>query len=175
MISLTEANLLDVIRRKTLGLAAGRDCASGLPGVHLERMSLQPLLSLIGMLGRRRLVVDNDSDRRNSQHIVSAAASVLADWPNNFFLLLQAIGDGLSTDSSIGVARGRFSAIYRSLINLRRILPAEQADFLRIAFLDFLMNHRRPGFVDRKLMKQLRTNESERFISRAALARRYSE
>ena len=43
------------------------------------------------MLGRRRMVVDKDSDRRNSQHIVSAAASVLADWPNNFFRLLRGI------------------------------------------------------------------------------------
>ena len=57
-------------------------------------MSLQPLLSLIGILGRRRMVVDNDSDRRNSQRTVFAAASVLADWPN-FFRLLRGITEGM--------------------------------------------------------------------------------
>ena len=105
-ISGAEADLLDIMRRKILGLAAGRDYASGLPGSHLEVMSLQPLLSLVGMLGRRRMVVDNDSDRRNSQRIVFAAASVLADWPNNFFRLLRGITEGMPTDSSTGVARG---------------------------------------------------------------------
>ena len=128
-ISGAEADLLDIMRRKTLGLAAGRDYASGLPGSYLEVMSLQPLLSLVGMLGRRRMVVDNDSDRRNSQRIVFAAASVLADWPNNFFRLLRGITEDMPTDSSTGVARGRLSGIYRSLFSLRRIMPTEQADF----------------------------------------------
>ncbi len=94
-------------------LSAGRGYASGLPGSYLEVMSLQPLLSLVGMLGRRRMVVDNDSDRRNSQRIVFAAASVLADWPNNFLRLLREITEEMPTDSSAGVARGRLSGIYR--------------------------------------------------------------
>ena len=156
-ISSAESDLLDIIRRKTLGLAAGRDYASGLPGSYLEVMSLQPLLSLVGMLGRRRMVVDNDSDQRNSQRIVFAAASVLADWPTNFFRLLRRITEGRPTDSSTGVARGRLGGIYRSLLNLRRIMPTEQADFLRIAFLDFVRNDWKPAFTDQKLMSRLRT------------------
>ncbi len=172
-ISGAEADLLDIMRRKTLGLAASRDYASGLPGSHLEVMSLQPLLSLVGMLGRRRMVVDNDSDRRNSQRIVFAAASVLAEWPNNFFRLLREITEEMPTDSSTGVARGRLSGIYRSLCSLRGILPTVHGDFLRIAFLDFIKNDWRPAFIDQKLMRQLRTGQSERFISKAAFARRY--
>src|SRR5271157_5729147 len=172
-ISMAESDLLDIVRRKILGLAAGRDYASGLPGSYLEVMDLQPLLSLVGMLGRRRMIVDNDSDRRNSQRIVFAAASVLADWPNNFSRLLREITEGVPTDSSRGVARGRLSGVYRSLLNLRRIMPTEEADFLRIAFLDFVRNDLRPDFIDQKLMKRLRTGQSERFISKAAFARRY--
>ena len=172
-ISGAEADLLDVIRRKILGLAAGRDYASGLPSSYLEVMSLQPMLSLVGMLGRRRMVVDNDSDRRNSQRVVFAAASVLADWPNNFFRLLRRITEGRPTYSSTGVARGRLGGIYHSLLHLKRIMPTEQADFLRIAFLDFIRNDWRPDFIDQKLMKRLRTGRSERFISNAAFARRY--
>jgi TniQ protein len=172
-ISRAEADLLDIMRRKTLGLPAGRDYASGLPGSYLEVMSLQPMLSLVGMLGRRRMVVDNDSDRRNSQRIVFAAARVLAEWPNNFFRLLREITKGGPTDPSTGIARGRLSGIHRSLLNLRRIMPTEQADFLRIAFLDFVMNCWRPDFIDQKLMSRLRTSQFERFISRAAFARRY--
>src|SRR5271157_1519605 len=129
----------------------------------------------VGTPGRRRMVVDNDSDRRNSQRIVFAAARVLADWPNNFLRLLREITEGMSanSDSSNGVARGKLGGIYRSLLNLRRIMPTEQADFLRIAFLDFVRNDWRPDFIDQKLMKRLRTGQSERFISRAAFARRY--
>ncbi len=172
-ISGAEADLLDLIRRKILGLTAGRDYASGLPGSYLEVMSLQPLLSLVGMLGRRRMVVDNDSDRRNSQRVVFAAASVLADWPNNFFRLLRGITEGMSadSDSSTGVARGRLGGVYRSLLNLRRIVPTAQGDFLRIAFLDFIRNDLKPDFIDQKLMRRLRTGQSERFISKAAFAR----
>src|SRR5271157_2852603 len=172
-ISGAEADLLDIMRRKVLGLAAGRNYASGLPGSYLEAINLQPLLSLIGMLGRRRMVVDNDPDRRNSQPIVFAAASVLADWPNNFFRLLRGITEEMPTDSSTGVARGRLSGIYRSLFSLRGTLPAAQGDFLRIAFLDFIENHWKPAFIDQKLMRRLRTDHSERFISKAAFARRY--
>src|SRR5271157_3398933 len=43
VISLAEADLLNLIRRKTLCLAVGRDYPSGLPGSHLELMNLQPL------------------------------------------------------------------------------------------------------------------------------------
>src|SRR5208283_259785 len=172
-ISGAEADLLDLIRRKILGLAAGPDYASGIPGSYLEIMNLQPLLSLVGMLGRRRMVVDKESDRKNPQRIVFAAAGVLADWPNNFFRLLRGITEEMPTDSSTGVARGRLSGIYRSLFSLRGTLPTAQGDFLRIAFLDFIRNDLRRDFIDQKLMKRLRTGQPERFISRAAFARRY--
>jgi hypothetical protein len=172
-ISGAEADLLDIMRRKVLGLAAGRNYASGLPGSYLEAIDLQPLLSLVGMLGRRRMVVDNDSDRRNSQPIVFGAASVLADWPDNFFRLLRGIKETMPTDSSTGVARGGFSGIYRSLFSRRGTLPTTQGDFLRVAFLDFIRNDWKPDFIDQKLMKRLRTGQSERFVSRAAFARRY--
>jgi len=172
-ISGAQADLLDIMRRKALGLSAGRDYASGLPGSYLEVMSLQPLLSLVGMLGRRRMVIDNDSDRRNSQRIVFAAASVLGDWPTNFFRLLREITEEMPTDSSAGVARGRLSGIYRSLFSLRGILPAAEGDFLRTAFLGFVRDDWKPAFIDQKLMRRLGTDQSERFISRAAFARRY--
>ena len=172
-ISAAEADLLDIMRRKILGLAAGRDYDSRLPSSHLEVMRLQPLLLVVAMLGRRRMIVDQDSDRRNPRHIVFAAASVLADWPNNFFWLLRGITESEPKESSTGVARGRLSGIYRSLLSLRRIKPTEQADFLRVAFLGFIRNDWRPDFIDQKLMKRLRTNQSERFISKAAFARRY--
>ena len=172
-ISEAEADLLDIMRRKILGLAAGRDYASRLPSSYLEVMRLQPLLSVVAMLGRRRMVVDQDSDRRNPRRIVSAAASVLADWPNNFFRLLRGITEGMPKGYSTGVGRGRLSGIYRSLLSLRRIKPTEQADFLRVAFLGFIRNDWRPDFIDQKLMKRLRNGQSERFISKAAFARRY--
>lgn len=172
-ISIAESDLLDIIRRKILGLAAGRDYDSRLPSSHLEVMRLQPLLSVVAMLGRRRMIVDQDSDRRNPRRIVSAAASVLADWPNNFCRLLRGITESMPKESSTGVGRGGLSGIYRSLLSLKRIKPTEQTDFLRVAFLGFIRNDWTPDFIDQKLMKRLRTGQSERFISKAAFARRY--
>ena len=46
-ISGAEADLLDIMRRKTLGLAAGRDYASGLPGSYLE-VHESPATAVIG-------------------------------------------------------------------------------------------------------------------------------
>ncbi len=97
----------------------------------------------------------------------------LRNWPNNFVRLLRGITEGVPPDASTGVARGRLGGVYRSLLNLRRIMPPEQADFLRTAFLDFIRNDWRPDFVDQKLMRRLRTDHSERFISKAEFARRY--
>ncbi len=44
---------------------------------------------------------------------------------------------------------------------------------MRVAFLGFIRNDWKPDFIDQKLMKHLRTGQSERFISKAAFARRY--
>ena len=63
--------------------------------------------------------------------------------------------------------------LYRSLFSLRGILPTAQGDFLRIAFLRYIKNDWKPVFIDQKLMRHLRTGQADRFISKAAFARRY--
>jgi len=52
-------------------------------------------------------------------------------------------------------------------------MPTAQGDFLRVAFLDFIRNDWKPAFIDQRLMRRLRTGQSERFISKSAFARRY--
>ena len=172
-ISLAEADLLDIVRRKTLGLGSAAECASGLPSSHLEVMSLRSLLALIGILGKRRLVVEGNGDRKNPRRIALAAAKVLADWPNNFCRLLGAMEAGLPENSSRGVSRGELRGIYSSLFKQKWITPTEHADFLRTAFLEFMKNRQGTSFIDSKLMKRVRAAEPERFVSRAAFARRY--
>jgi hypothetical protein len=172
-LSGAEAELLDIIRRKALGLAAATEYDSGLPSSHLQAMNLRALLSLITILGNRRLVAENYPDRTDRHRLVLAAAQVLAHWPNNFFCLLRAIGEGLPMSSARGVSRGEFRGIYSSLFKQKWITPTEHADFLRLAFLDFMTNHWGGSIVDKKLMRRLRTGQSERFISQAAFARRY--
>ena len=95
--------------------------------------------------------------------------------PAGTFCLLEAGEhvDFCCAQGGTGVARGRLGGIYRSLLNFGRIIPKEQADFLRIAFFDFVRNDWNPAFVDQKRMRRLRTDQSERFISKAAFARRY--
>jgi hypothetical protein len=118
-IGLAEADLLDIVRRKILGLASATGYASGLPYSHLQLMSLRSLLSLVAILGKRSLTVENDSERKNPQRVVLAAANVLADWPSNFFRLLRAIAEGLPQNSSSGVSRGPISW------NIHLIIQAE--------------------------------------------------
>src|SRR5271165_7298562 len=78
-----------------------------------------------------------------------------------------------SSASSTSPASKCWSDIYETASSLRGTLPTAQGDFLRIAFLDFIENHWKPAFIDQKLMRRLRTDQPERFISKAAFARRY--
>ncbi|HSY35606.1 MAG TPA: TniQ family protein [Acidobacteriaceae bacterium] len=88
IIAKPQLQLLDLIRRKTLGDLTMRsdDC---IPERQFENMSLQEILSTVRMLGKARMGASGRKPSNWPSDIVPAAANVLADWPSNFHRLLK--------------------------------------------------------------------------------------
>ena len=152
-ISVAEASLLGIVRNRALHLAPSTENPSRLPLAGLQSMDLRTLLFVILTLGKRRLIADS-ADWRDSKSLIRAAAHVLENWPANFFGLLQEIGAKASTQTTNGSVRQQFSNIYWVLFKYKIIGKPEQAHFLRIAFLDFALNHWGRGFVDQRLIRR---------------------
>jgi hypothetical protein len=120
-------------------------------------------------LGKHRLIADGITSLKDEFGIISASARVLLDWPKNFIELLMDLGGRFQANGKGGI-RKQFESIYHALFKNRAIKPSEQADFLRVAFLEFAMNHWDRGFADSKLLKRLRGNATNRFITRSEFA-----
>ncbi len=170
-ISEAEASLLDVIRRRALTLPARKENLAALPQDQLMAMSLRSLLAVVRTLGKYRMVADADLGGTKKERIASDASRVLTDWPKNFIHLFTDLGRTLPATSVGGVGK-QFSSIYSSLFKSKAIRPREQTDFLRVAFLDFAMNHWGRGFVDHKLLKQLGAPASKRYLTQTEFAAR---
>jgi hypothetical protein len=168
-ISNVEAALLDVIRCNALGVPADDENPLVLPREQLLAMNLRSMLMVIRTLGRHRLIADSDTGVKGEFQIISAAASVLLQWPTNFIALLKDLGKGIEVNGEGGV-RKQFSSIYHGLFKNRAINPREQADFLRVAFLEFAEHHWDRGIVDHKLLNQVRGSVKKRFITQSELA-----
>ena len=118
-------------------------------------MNLRSMLLVVRTLGRHRLIADGSTNLEDERQLISASARVLLDWPKNFIALLLDIGHRLQPSAKGGV-RKQFEPIYSALFKNRAINPREQTDFLRVAFLEFAENHWDRGYVDSKLLKQVR-------------------
>jgi hypothetical protein len=153
-ISVAEVSLLGIVRNKALHLAPSTENLSGLPRAGLQSMDLRTLLCVILTLGKWRLIADSE-DWQDSKSLIRAAAHVLENWPANFFGLLGEIGAKASTRTTNGSVRQQFVNVYGVLFKYKTIGKSEQADFLRIAFLDFALNHWGRGFVDQRLIRRL--------------------
>jgi hypothetical protein len=164
-----EASLLDVIRRKVLALAAGDENPADLPQDQLMAMNLRSLLAVIRILGKHRVIADGNPEDFSEKSLISAAAQVFMDWPKNFIALFTDLGRSLPATPASGVGR-QFAGIYTSLFKSEAIKPREQTDFLKVAFLDFAMNHWGRGIVDHKLMKQLGASVSKRYLTQTEFA-----
>ena len=164
-----DAALLDIIRRKVLGLPAPDENSPSLPRDHLIAMNLRSMLLVVRALGRHRLIADGSTSLEDERQLISAAARVLLDWPKNFIALLLDIGERRRPSGKGGV-RKQFESIYGALFKNRAINPRQQTDFLREAFLDFAENHWDRGYVDPKLLKQARGKVSSRFVTRSEFA-----
>ena len=164
-----DAALLDIIRRKVLGLPTDGENSLSLPRDQLMEMNLRSMLLVIRALGRYRLIADGSTSLKNERQLISAASRVLLDWPKNFIALLLDVGKRILPNGKGGV-RKQFEPIYGALFKNRAINPRQQTDFLREAFLDFAENHWDRGYVDPKLLKQARGKASSRFVTRSEFA-----
>ena len=168
-ISETEASLLDLIRRKALSCTPDQDNPMGLPQDQLMAMGLRSMLLVIRTIAKHRMLADRRADRSNAREIVSAAARVLVDWPKNFIALLEDIGRRLPADISGGVGK-QFGGIYWGLFRNKAMGDPKQTEFLRVAFLDFAMNHWGRGFVDHKIIRAMGGAGSRRFLTQTEFA-----
>jgi hypothetical protein len=166
-----KAALLDIIRRKALGLRANEKNPLSLPQDQLMAMNLRAMLVVVRALGKYRLIADGSTSFEDKPQLVSAAARVLADWPKNFIGLLQDLGKQLQSSQNGGV-RKQFEPVYCALFKNRAISPSDQTGFLRGAFLKFAENYWGRGYVDAKLLKQARGITTSRFVTRSEFATR---
>ena len=164
-----DAALLDILRRKVLGLPANDENPLSLPRDQLMAMNLRSMLHVVRTLGRHRLIADGSTSLKDERQLLSAAARVLLDWPKNFIILLLDVGKILQPSGRGGVRR-QFEPIYGALFKNRAVNPSQQTDFLRVAFLEFAENHWDRGYVDPKLLKQARGKVRSRFITQAEFA-----
>lgn len=169
LIPQAEAQLLDVIRRKVLSHAKSEENPTSLPLDELMAMNLRSLLALVRTVGKHRMIANGCTEWSDPMRIVTAAAQVLSDWPNNFIALLNDLGERLPSNVGGGVGK-QFAGIYCALFRSKAIRPREHTDFLRVAFLDFARNHWGRGYVDHKLMREISGVGSGRFLTQAEFA-----
>jgi len=169
VVSEATASLLDVVRRKVLGLPMNEDNPELLPMDGLRSLNLRTLLSVIRILARHRMDTDGATGSKNNERVISEASRVLMHWPSNFSQLLSDIGKSISATGPTGVG-AQFAPIYKALFKSRAIAPREQVEFMKLAFLDFAINHWGRGYVDGRLANQSGAQLSGRYLTRAQVA-----
>jgi hypothetical protein len=168
-ISDAEVSLLDLIRRTALSSPPEESNPMRLPQDQLMAMGLRSMLLATRTIAKHRILADGMGDRTKNTEIVSAAARVLVEWPKNFIALLDDIGRQLSDDVSGGVGK-QFGGIYWGLFRNKAMGDPKQTEFLRVAFLDFAMNHWGRGFVDHKIIQKLGGAIPKRFLTQTEFA-----
>ncbi|MDP9051027.1 MAG: hypothetical protein M3O31_09975 [Acidobacteriota bacterium] len=93
------------------------------------------------------------------------------DWPKNFFVLLKDIGQLASTGDYGGVGK-QYGELYRALFRNRAVTPSACAEFLRVAFLDFAMDHYGGALIDKNLDEETIDTDNRRSLSQAECAGR---
>jgi hypothetical protein len=164
-----DAVLLDIMRRRVLGLTANDENPLSFPQDKLIAMNLRSMFVIVRALGRCRLIADGSTSLGEERQLISASALVLQNWPKNFIDLLLDLGKTIHPEGKGGVRR-QFQSIYQALFKNRAINPSEQTDFLRVAFLEFAQNHWGRGYVDPKLLKHTRGSVSSRFVTQSEFA-----
>jgi hypothetical protein len=149
-----EATLLDIIRRKALGLPVNENDPAGLPLRDLMEMDLRSLLLVIRVLGRHRLLPKTCTNRRDLWECVLAASGVLSHWPNNFLHLLKDIVPDAASKETHGIKR-QFESIYNALFKRPGTGCRGEFNFLKRPFLEFATSEWGDGYAERKMLKSL--------------------
>jgi len=173
MLPEDEAELLEVVRCKVLGLQVSQESSTGMPISQLSALSLRGLLSLMRTLARFHLQLRTVKQLNDPQSVVTAAAYVLRSFPANFHALLWKIGEQDVRERCGSAVRSQFSEIYASIFKFRAGDAPETWDFLGSAFLDFAINQWCRGVVDHKLLPRLQKSIPKRLITRDEFGKRF--
>lgn len=166
-----ELALLDLLRRKVLRLDVVEHATLGTAASDLYSLDLRSILVLMRVLSKHyssHITFDQSDD---PSAVVRDAAQVLSDWPQNFYRLLNAIGESGALKARRASVRQQFSRIYRDLFFNWELHPEAAADFVRRAFLDFAMNHWGRGILTYSVIKGHSTGLPKRFLNKTELAR----
>ena len=168
-----EAELLDIVRRKVLGIPVPQESSTGIPIAQLSGLSLKGLLSLMRTLAKFHLQVRSVKKLYDPQSVVTAAAYVLRSFPANFHALLWKIGEQHVQERCGSAIKSQFSDIYASIFKFRAGDAPETRDFLGSAFLDFAINQWCRGVVDSKLLPRLQKSIPKRLVTRDEFGKRF--
>lgn len=83
--------------------------------------------------------------------------------------LMADFADRYQAEGEAAAAK-QFAPIHRSLFKNKAIEPGNQTDFLKAAFVEFLVNRCGRAYVDRKLLRHLNDDSDRRFVTRAEFA-----
>ena len=168
-LSEAEACLLSILRRKTLSDGRSENNPAKFPQAELLASDLRTILVVVRTLGRFAHSANGYAGCPSDRQIVSAASSVLANWPENFFALLQALGSRFNRPNALSV-RNQFDGIINALFKNKSIKKAAKTDFLKLAFATFATERWGKGVADPRLFKKQRNLASERFLTKAQFA-----
>lgn len=158
-------DLLDLIRRKVLGLSIPDSYPSKIPAIDLGRMKLWNLLYLIDILGRRSRV--GLLPVGDSAAIALRASYILSDWPRRFFTNLQEFAQGDWDETGVPLTRGGLRSLYFAL--MFGIKPRGESFFLRKALSEFASSRHGIGSLDPAL-RRLNSNGGDQFLPKSRLA-----
>ncbi|MGA2728455.1 MAG: hypothetical protein ABSE96_11610 [Terracidiphilus sp.] len=160
-------DLLDLVRRKVLGLAIPNSYPSKIPANDLGRMKLWNLLYLIEILGRRSR--SGLLSRRESATILLRASTALSDWPNNFFCLLEGFEQPDWDKAGVPLTKGSLKGFYFAL--MFGLKPRRESLFVRQALSQFASSRHGVGSIDPAL-REPDSSEGSLFLPKSRLAQR---
>lgn len=145
--------------------------STGFPVTHLSPLPLLFLVQIIEKLGRYHL--QNPSAKpADTAAAVRAAVEPLQNWPDGYHRFLAKLGERL-TGKRVAVAglRKQFQSFYESMFKNHAF--ADQATFLREAFINFGFQRWGQAIVDPKLLRGSRLETELRYVSKSEYARRF--
>jgi hypothetical protein len=159
-------DLLDLVKRKVLRLPVPEGYSSGIPATQLGELSLRSVLYLVGALGWRRLRGSCRAEKFDE--IVPLAATVLSEWPVNFYKLLKEAAGYKSSDAPIYLTQDLKDIYWCLRIGLK---PCKETEFIYAELSRFSMDHCGTG-CRAKTVQSRSGNNSERYLPLKLVAKR---
>jgi len=166
-INQSAKDILDVVRRKVLGLPIPDKYPSRIPASDLREMKLRSLLYLIELLGKRSSA--GTLSIRERSKILFRASEALSDWPRNFFRMLEEFREDKWEESGASLRDGPLNLIRGAL--MYGVRHKKDALFVRAALSQFAKSHRGKR-VWNASVKKADQLVPDRCVSRSDFARR---